>query len=365
MKRPLLVVLALASAVPAAAQEADPAWVGVWEGRVGTLPVRVCLDSWGEDIPGRGSYYYRSRLEPLSLSDAGDGMWIERASGSDAEAEWFIEQITDEAMRGLWRQGGRELRFELEPVAWHEGEWGGACASPEFMQPRLRAPELAAQSATLEGWRYSRRTYRPPAHFRDEVAIESFTFAPERPGDRAIIAYLDGQLPKGAADDAFAECIAGAVSAVGTDGYFERTVVPAMAAREFLAVDEISSNYCGGAHPNHYTVPRTFDRRDGHEVDLFDWIGAPRGEDGESAIPERLRELVVARWPTDSAADCGELAAGSDYWYLGLAREGLVFTPDMPHVATPCEEAVTVEWTALKPFLDAEGRAGLARLRGG
>ena len=36
---PLLAVLA----TPAAAQEA-PAWVGLWEGRVGTDPVKLCID---------------------------------------------------------------------------------------------------------------------------------------------------------------------------------------------------------------------------------------------------------------------------------------------------------------------------------
>lgn len=364
MKRRLLGLLALLLAAPAAAQEAAPSWVGVWQGRVGTFPVRVCLDRWGEDIPGRGSYYYLSRLEPISLADAGDGMWIERAPRSDAEAEWYIEQIADGAMRGLWRQGRRELRFELAAVPWHESEWGGACSSPEFMEPRLRAPELASQPAVLGGWRYTRRTYRPPAHFRDEVSIESFTFAPKQPGDRAIVAYLDAQLPKGAPGDVFVECLAGGISSLGTDGYFEQTVKPTMAAGQFLAIDEVSSNSCGGAHPNHYTVPRTFDRRTGREVDLFDWIGDPRTESEGSAIPDALRGLVVARWPEDTAADCGELAAESDYWYLGLARDGLVFTPDMPHAATPCEEPITLEWQALSPFLDADGRAGLARLRG-
>ncbi len=82
-------------------------------------------------------------------------------------------------------------------------------------------------------------------------------------------------------------------------------------------------------------------------------------------LSDRLHALVLARWPADADQECRELAAENEYWSLGLARDGLVFRPDFPHAMTPCEEPVTVGWQALAPFLDAEGRAGLARLREG
>ncbi len=362
--RCLLLAPALLLAAPAVAQQADPSWVGVWEGRVGRFPVRLCLDSWGDDVPGRGSYYYLSQLEPISLSDAGDTMWIERAPGSDKEAEWFFEQVIGDAARGLWRQGSRELRFELKRVPWSEGDWGGACSSAAYIDPRLSGGDVAEKPATLDGWEYAEHSFKPPAHLLEDVTVVTFTYPESRPGDAAINAALGTHLPRGGIGDDVYDCMAGAISSLGVDGFFELAVAPAMVSPEFIATEETSGSFCGGAHPNYYTVAHTYDRRSGEELDLFDWLGEPRS-DGEDRLAEGLRELIVARWPADAEADCRDLAVDADYWSLGLARDGLVFRPDFPHVATACEEAITVEWDALAPFLDSDGRAGLARLRGG
>jgi hypothetical protein len=356
-------VLALLVATPAAAQDAAPAWAGVWQGRIGTYPVRVCLDSWGDDVPGRGSYYYLSQLEPISLTDAGDGMWIERASGSDNEAEWFIEQITGKVMRGMWRQGARTLRFELNPLTWSEGDGGEACGSPEFLAPRLSTPRFRSDPAERDGLTYSRRTFIPPAHWREDVSVDSFLFQPEHPGDEAIVEFLRAQLPTGRVEDEFVQCLAGAISSLGTDGFYEHTLQPSMVSRAFLAIEESLGTFCGGAHPNHFTVTHTYDRQSGAVVDLFDWLGDQPSDGGPSPLPDALRELILSRWPSDMEEDCREVVTHGDYWSLGLAREGLAFTPDLPHAFAACEEAVTVEWPALAPFLDEDGRAGLARLR--
>jgi hypothetical protein len=58
----LLAALALSAPVQAA-----PAWHGVWQGSVGTLPVRACLQERSETYRN-GSYYYLSRLQPIALS---------------------------------------------------------------------------------------------------------------------------------------------------------------------------------------------------------------------------------------------------------------------------------------------------------
>lgn len=356
-----LSLLALLAATPAAAQDA-PAWVGVWEGKVGTFPVRLCIDGSG-DGPARGAYYYLSQLEPISLSEEdGEGGWIEHGS-SDPDALWAFAEQTGTRLRGTWRRGSRSLPFDLTPVAWTEGEWGGSCSSAAFLEPRLGRGRVVSEPAELAGWRYTRQSYQPAAHFIDEVAVETFTFTPERPGDHVIATWLASHLPHGTMADDFIECIGGAISSVGADGFFNQTLTPTLVSRDFVAVEESSGTFCGGAHPNYYTVTHTFDRLTGRELDLFDWIGEARIDGEDSTLAEPLRALVVARWPADAEEDCRELAEDTEYWSLGLARDGLVFRPDFPHVATACEEPVTVEWSALAPFLDKEGEEGLARLR--
>ena len=352
-------------AVPAAAQD-KPAWVGVWAGKVGTYPVRLCIDVVG-DAPARGAYYYLSQLEPIAITERdGEGGWVEQGS-EDPDALWSFSEQTGERLRGTWTRGNRSLPFELTTVAWTEGEWGGPCSSLEFMEPRFDADigEIVSERALLGSWAYTKHVYRPPPHFAEEVTIESFGYPAQQPGDAEINTILTaGHLPRGL-DAHFLECIGGAISSVGADGFFEEKLAPTMISRDFLTVEESSGTYCGGAHPSYYVVDHTFDRQSGEELDLFDWIGAPSSADEVSLISEPLRALAVARWPADAEEECRQLAEETEYWSLGLAEEGLIFRPDFPQVATACEEPVTVEWQALAPFLDAEGRAGLARLRGG
>ena len=352
---------ALVAAAPAQAQDA-PAWAGVWVGRVGKAPVRMCLDGYA-DTPGRGSYYYLSQLEPIALGeDDRPDRWIERAPGSETEAQWDFAELSATRLRGTWRQGTRSLPFDLEPQRWTEGEWGGPCSSDAFLGPRARGGAIKSEAAELDGWRYTRMTWSPPAHLAEDVAIESFTFAPEQPGDSAILAALPVRMPGGTFADDYLQCLGGAISSLGYDGMFDEAVHPTLVGKAFLAVEVESGTFCGGAHPNYYTGARTYDRRTGAEVDLFDWLGDPHAEGEPADLPDPLRALVLARW-SDAEPECREAAGENEYWSLGLARDGLVFRPDFPHALTACEEPVTVEWQALTPFLDAEGKAGLARLR--
>src|SRR5690606_35349515 len=161
--------------------------------------------------------------------------------------------------------------------------------------------------------------------------------------------------------DEFVQCLAGAVSALGTDGSFDEAVRPTLATPAFLVVEETSSTFCGGAHPNYWTAHRTFDRRTGEEIDLAGWLADAAPASEGAGLPEALREQILARWPAETA-ECREYAETAEYWSLGLARDGLIFRPDFPHALTPCEEPITLDWDTLAPFLNERGRAGQARL---
>jgi hypothetical protein len=365
--RLVAVVLALLLAAPAAAQD-KPVWVGLWEGTVGTYPVRLCVDVWSNG-PARGSYYYLTRLEPIALSEEdGEGGWIELAPEGVQQALWEFAEQTGTRLRGIWRQGARRLPFDLAPVPWTEGEWGGPCAADEFIAARLGGGNVTEETADIRGWRYSRRIYRPAAHFADEVMIESFSFSPERAGDEAINAILAAYLPNGTLSDEFVQCFSGAIGQHGVDGYFEQLVMPKLTSRAFLTVHEANSNYCGGTRPSHWFRQRTFDRASGMEIDLFDWVGGGLDDDsyGTGELPPVLLAEVLAHWPADPAEDiddCREVVSITSHWNLELRREGLAFWPQVPHVALPCGAESLLGWDELAAFLDAEGKAGLARLR--
>ena len=369
-------------ATPAAAQDA-PAWAGAWEGRVGTFPVRLCIDSWG-DQPARGAYYYLSQLEPIALSEEdGEGGWIERSPDGGQQALWEVAQQDGERLRGTWRKGRRSLPFDLAPTVWTSTDEGGPCSSDAFLGPRGAGGEVLSAPAELAGWRYTALAYRPPAHFAEEVFLESFAFPPERPGDAAILAALAEEMPAAGGAAKYLRCMGDSIAVNGRDGDYSNVAKPFLVAAAWLATLESYDVYCGGAHPSHGYFHRTFDRQSGEEVQLARWLGDTAvehktyegDEEGYDLVRPALRELILARGPTDGEppegadesydAECRDVARDQEFWTFGLSRDGMLFVPSLPHVAAACQATYTVPWSELKPFLNETGRAGLARLRGG
>ena len=62
-------------------------------------------------------------------------------------------------------------------------------------------------------------------------------------------------------------------------------------------------------------------------------------------------------------ADCEETVRSHEYWNIGLTRDALLFTPDLPHVAQACGEEFTIPFARLRPFLTEEGAANLRALQ--
>lgn len=382
----LLLIPALLAAAPLHAQD-KPAWVGVWEGTIGTLPIRACLDTLGTDGPGHGSYYYLSRLEPIALRESSEweGGWDERAAGADDGPFWEMDDFDGRRIRGTWYQGEgantRTLPLALDPVAWTAAAGDGPCSSDAFLGPRDGSTDAGREPAELAGWRYTRLIWRPPAHFADDVAIETFTFPSEQPGDHAILAELARALPTGDHFAPYLQCMGGSIAAHGIDGDYATSEKPVFASRDWLTTIESYDYYCGGAHPSHGFHHRSFDRQSGAEVDPSSWFGDSAveyqslddGADGYYRVLPPLVEVIIARGPDGEPGDgpaereffldeCRE-ALEIWSWRFGLSRTGLLAVPIVPHAYAPCAATFTVPWDELAPFLNAEGRAGLARLR--
>src|SRR5690606_17804914 len=163
LMRVALIAGVLLLANSAAAQE-KPEWAGVWEGRVGTYPVRLRIDADGG--PARGAYGYLSSLEPIALTEEdSEGGWIEKSPDGEPSALWEFREQTGNELRGTWRQGQRSLPFDLAPLAWIAGEYSGPCSSDAFLAPRIAGGDVLGTPAELDGWRYTAQSYQPPAHF--------------------------------------------------------------------------------------------------------------------------------------------------------------------------------------------------------
>ena len=366
MKRLLLLA---AMAVPASAQAASPPWHGVWQGTIGTLPVRACLQQRSEDY-SNGSYYYLSRMKPIALSHEDDGSWAEEADGGAATGKWAVAGVTGGRLTGTWRSGSKALPIALTRVAVPAGE-EDPCGAAAFIAPRLKPVQVRSKPARKDGFAYIELTYDVGSNFSD-IVISSFSFPPTRPGDAAINAALRLDPAKPGSDADYAECMRMSLASLGRDGDFTFSYTPALVTSEFLSVEANSGGFCGGAHPDESTTHVIFDRATGRRIDLTRWF-TPRGvlpdegEEGASIhrLTPALRALVLRHYPFGKGedADCKEAVSGEDYWDIALDRRGIAFAPSLPHVAQACEDSAVVPFAELAAFLSPAGKAGAARVK--
>ena len=366
----LLAAFALLTA-PAAAQEAEakPAWVGVWQGTIGKLPVIACLDK-RYNSGGIGSYYYRKHLKPIGLwlyDDSPD--WVEHPPGENKTARWTFNSVGADTITGTWSDGKRRLPIRLTALAWQDAETAYIpCEALAFISPRLAGGEVIQEAAETDGIAYVSHRYRNPPQL--DVSANGFSLIVDQPGDAAINAAVANYIPTGTLADDWVECLSGAMSHLGGDGYFDRDVRPEMISDAFIAISIAGSTYCGGAHPNHVGFHRLFDRQSGEEIELDEWFADAAFQTDEydtRPMTEGFRDHVLAfadavGSEADYDAECLALARTQGYWNLQLTRDGVTFTPDLPHVATACENPISLPWSALDDWLSDAGRAGKARL---
>lgn len=361
---------ALGLLVPMQAQASSgPDWAGVYEGTVGRYPVTLCLQSWG-DGSGMGAYYYHSQLKLIRLDGTGDpARWAEAREGTTGEKRsgprWTLAGLGTGRLTGTWQNGKRRLPLRLARAAGAQEAEGLPCGSRAFNARRAVPLPFEDTPQTLGSFAYTRHTLVPPAHLA-EVSIELISFAPQQPGDGAVVEALRADRPRGTPDEALFECLAGAAGSLGVEGYWEQGVRPVYVGEAFLAVEQTLGSFCGGAHPNYQTVQRVFDRSSGAELDLTRWLSASAFAEeryGLRPISAPLRELALRHWPESAGGECREAVSDQEYWTLGLSEGGLLLTPDLPHALTACEASITVPWSDLDPYLSDEGRAGRARMR--
>ncbi|MHA6723992.1 hypothetical protein [Sphingomonas sp. RS2018] len=342
-----------------------PVWAGVWQGTVGSLPIRACLTR-RYDGAGAGLYFYDSRLQLIGLEQQGGSKaWREGADGAKApRPAWQFATVARNALTGTWTDGRRQLPFRLTRLA---SEIDEPCGSLAFNAPRLKPLTVTRTRATLDGVGYTRIVFDAGRALRDDVALETFALDGADRKTARINARLFAPFAEKPADSMWWGCIAGGLASPGMGGNYDQSITPTLISPRWLAATLSTSYYCGGAHPDGETTSLVFDRSTGAEVDLNGWLSAaavePRPDIGTSAfaLKPALRRLAMAQ-DRQMEAECRDPVAEAEFWDIGLTRTGLAFTPGMPHVLAPCANAMIVPWAALAPYLSQAGRAGWASL---
>ncbi len=342
---------------------------GLYDGTIGKMPIRVCFDAGSVT----GTYYYLEHLKPIALrpdKDETPGLLVERLGYDDPTGGiWHMAISGQDALSGKWVSAKRNLPIRLKRKPFTKDQFTGPCESPEFLAPRMRGDKVVESEAVFEGVSYTRLRYVAGPQFESEsVSIASFALKPEQSGDTLINATLRKAMPDGSGTSNFMQCMGMMHLRWGADGTFHHEVMPELISDRWLGVVHSTSIYCGGAHPSFWNKRRVYDRQSGEEVDpslfLTDASFVFYDVSSDDPLPQRLvrhvsdelKTAIGKNWSVEGS-DCWQEIRDFPGWELGLARNGIVFEPDLPHVIKACGEAVTVPWSQLDGMLSEKGKA--------
>lgn len=372
----LLAAFTLAAA-PAGAPEQPPQEGRIWKGKLGGQAITACF--FEEGAP-EGVFYTDAALEPLRLEANAEGGAADlremRGYDDPTGAIWTLNVRVDDRMEGEWRKGTEAKPIRLTALAVPLPEDGTACETGAFLDPLLKGGTVTSRRESLDGTAYTALEYTGPRRAGlQDYSLSSFALDPVQPGDGAINAALAKALQDGTSASEMGGCFGSALRS-GMGGSQESALVPIAITTRWLGVRYSGSDFCGGAHPNHYVLTDTYDRDSGAEVDTAAWFrpgelqfyefdtvtaGWRRGIAGLS--PGLLRAFL-ARYPArEDVGECADIVRDGAGWQIGLTREGPVFVPQLPHAAFACTEEIVLPWEDAHPFLSARGHAVMASLR--
>lgn len=354
--------LAVCASAPAIAAEPVSPLAGVWDGTIGTLPIRACFEQ--HERGNSGGYFYRSKRKFIGLSaDADHAQYVEGAQSVTTAPRWTINPAAA-GLEGTWSQGAKSLPIRLTRVAAPQAD-ETACASMTFLQPRLDGIRNVTSHFVKDGVGFTRITVDLKERFegsgQSTVQIDGTT-----PAARKINAEL--LKPFSDSPPAWLDCIEGSLDNGQSEGSSDSSSEPGLVTRRWLSVTNHSESYCGGAHPDSSSWATLFDRGTGDQVNLLDWF-RPTAVKREGAGADVIRSLsrpfvaFITAGAKLAEKECREVIRDADYWNAELTAKAIVFTPSLPHVVQACEEPFAVPHARLAPYLTAKGKAELATLQ--
>jgi len=354
---PWLAISALTSAGLALADPNASSVEGVWDGKVGSMPIRACFNQseYGE---GFGVYYYNAHLQLIQLRELKDssGTYVEGFPWDKDAPQWRIGKVSDHELSGEWRNGGKTLPFRLARTPWLRlAEDETPCSSKLFYEPRLRGIRIAVGTAEPPDPRYHRLVLEYPD--QKDVGVETIELAGKTPAIRQINAQLRKPFEGNPPEWHECELIAGGGS---SSGGWSESWEPKMFGRKWLSVTRYVETYCGGPHPDSWTSSHTYDLQSGREVDLSKWLNKSVGE-------AAFRRLLLDASGRGDDADCSEVVEQSIEGFaldIELRRNGLAFTPNnLPHVVQACGDEAFISFAELRPYLSTEGKRNVVALQ--
>jgi hypothetical protein len=370
----ILSVFALVGA-PQVANAAAASWNGVWDGTIGDLPVRACLQH--NDYGDFGAYYYHRHLSIITLGAAAPApkagettRWTEDPNNQEngKGAIWSITSGASDQLSGTWAQNGKSLPLRLQRIATPTDDDTNACGTAQFSALRAIKPKIKSAPGQFE--RRPIREFTADVGKHLDVEISSFALPGDSPALRKVNAELLSSLPRDAAGSDYMDCTQNNLGSIGYDGDYRSNDHPVLITRTWMVDVRDVSYTCGGAHPDAYSSYRVWNLESGEVADLWSWMAPAAAtttvehsgtKDAYSIhkIGPALRKQLVKRWSRDDE-DCSSVAAETDDWQVYVTRGGLTFSPQLPHVINACTEEVVIPFSQAGKLLTGPGRAALA-----
>ncbi|MBV8635400.1 MAG: hypothetical protein JO002_12975 [Burkholderiaceae bacterium] len=355
-------------------------WAGVWHGTLGKYPITACLQQDGMDAYF-GAYYYEKRLRVITLrpdQEAGnasllrlvesDAMPKRSAKGAkaastsnasaaqpDVFAHWELQPPAGDSLQGRFL-GAKDAALA---IALHRvGAVGDSCGGTSFTDPLHVAFKVTvAKPDGKADYVEARVEFSGQADYQ----IAGFQLA----ASDAASMKINGELMKNLRQEGqnALDCRSQTLDSSGYVGDYESTTEPALLSSRWLVTRNTGNVDCGGVHPNALLDYATWDRATGKETDPWAWLtpaavkrtttGTGKSAIINNEVQPALDKLLTRHWtPRD---DCGDVAMASS-WQPHPGLHGLIFTPNLPHVAFACTEDVEISYRDMLPLLNAAGR---------
>jgi len=339
---------------------------GIWEGRLGTQPVRACFSVEGSF----GGYFTLTRLRFVGL----DGVAGSEDSFSEGTTQgapvWRNVQATGAVLTATRTSGREMLPVRLRRVAAATvGGDTGPCSSFAFHRPRMTGIRIVHTRGQVDGTAYTKLTLDTRGHFD----IRFNTFALD--GGGAAVRRINAELGEGLSGNppGWFFCINNSLVMFPGEGESDEALEPVMISRRWLSVAHRGTVFCGGAHPDGYVMHQLFDRSSGAAVELLNWFRPTAVkhervtgmEEDYLTVQPAFRAFLLAgqRLENDADGECARVLRDQDRWNAGMTRTGIVFIPELPHVVQACSRDITIPFDRIRPWLKPEGAAAVAALQ--
>ena len=359
------------------AQADRPMWEGVWAGKIGSTPVRVCLADNGERF--MGSYYELAlmRSVPLHGGDSwdegkkvdadGSASWDEGSLSTTNRPSWIFEHISRNRLSGTRIAHDGRVPIRLTRIRYLPANRDYAsfdqlpCYSMAHNGPRFAGRQwITSRQRSVHGRPYTELTLHPPKAFPN-VRIKTFALPVKSDAIVRLNHLFAKRLAAPPGKDGWFECIGANLERWGEDGNLSTELHPIEIGRNFVSTEgDEEWDTCGMGDPHTFHALQTYDLAAGAELKLQSWFTS-EAFDKDGFMTARLRSVILPMWQPRSQ-ECRSWFDNGDNWGIALTRRGMIFTAADHPIPKECWQLVPVSFERLRPFLTEDGKKNFRRL---